>query len=196
VFREALDGIITEIESGASETRRGAPRTRFQPLFALTGLAPTKQSLMPGDRFGREINYLRISLIDHCNLRCVYCMRSRRAVRPSADLLTPSEIEVVARAPSRGFRRIRLTVASRPCGPIWSRSCATPHLPALEDLAPPPTAFSAAPRAGVVAAGLRRVNVHLDTPTRAAGARDAFRSLDDIWAASSPRGKPGCLRSS
>ena len=29
---------------------------------------------MPADRFGREIDYLRISLIDRCNLRCVYCM--------------------------------------------------------------------------------------------------------------------------
>ena len=32
---------------------------------------------MPKDRFGREINYLRISVIDHCNLRCVYCMPLR-----------------------------------------------------------------------------------------------------------------------
>ena len=32
---------------------------------------------MPRDRFGREIDYLRISVIDHCNLRCVYCMPLR-----------------------------------------------------------------------------------------------------------------------
>ena len=36
-----------------------------------------KRSRVPRDRFGREINYLRISLIDHCNLRCVYCMPLR-----------------------------------------------------------------------------------------------------------------------
>ena len=66
---------------------------------------------MPRDRFGREIDYLRLSVIDHCNLRCVYCMPLRGlSFVPSPELLTASEIETVARAAvAVGFRKFRLT---------------------------------------------------------------------------------------
>ena len=54
---------------------------------------------MPIDRFGREIDYLRISLIDRCNLRCVYCMPlSGLSFAPPAELLSAVEIETVGRA--------------------------------------------------------------------------------------------------
>jgi len=44
---------------------------------------------MPLDGFGREIDYLRISLTDHCNLRCVYCMPlDGLSFAPPASLLT------------------------------------------------------------------------------------------------------------
>ena len=66
---------------------------------------------MPRDRFGREINYLRISVIDHCNLRCVYCMPLRGlSFVPSPELLTAEEIETVAQAAVQvGFHKFRLT---------------------------------------------------------------------------------------
>ena len=66
---------------------------------------------MPRDRFGRDINYLRISLIDHCNLRCVYCMPLRGLTFvPSPELLTAPEIETVVRAAvGLGFHKFRLT---------------------------------------------------------------------------------------
>ena len=66
---------------------------------------------MPRDRFGREIDYLRLSVIDHCNLRCVYCMPLRGlSFVPSPELLTAAEIETVARAAvAVGFRKFRLT---------------------------------------------------------------------------------------
>src|SRR5512132_3860084 len=66
---------------------------------------------VPRDRFGREIDYLRISVIDHCNLRCVYCMPLRGLTFVAApDLLTAAEIETVAvAAVSVGFRKFRLT---------------------------------------------------------------------------------------
>ena len=66
---------------------------------------------MPRDRFGREIDYLRISVIDHCNLRCVYCMPLRGLTFiPSPELLTAPDLELVARAAVRvGFRKFRLT---------------------------------------------------------------------------------------
>ena len=66
---------------------------------------------MPRDRFGRQINYLRLSLIDHCNLRCVYCMPLRGlSFVPSPELLTAEEIETVVRAAvAVGFHKFRLT---------------------------------------------------------------------------------------
>ncbi len=58
---------------------------------------------MPLDTFGRTIDYLRISVIDHCNLRCVYCMPLEGLpwMRRS-ELLTYEDIErIVAGAPDR-----------------------------------------------------------------------------------------------
>jgi GTP 3',8-cyclase len=66
---------------------------------------------MPRDSFNREIDYLRVSVIDNCNFRCVYCMPlGELRFLPKADLLTPAEIETVVRAAvSVGFRKFRLT---------------------------------------------------------------------------------------
>src|ERR1700704_528637 len=66
---------------------------------------------MPLDQYHREIDYLRVSLIDHCNLRCVYCMPlSGLQFARSDDLLSPAEIERVVRcAIDVGFRKVRLT---------------------------------------------------------------------------------------
>ena len=44
------------------------------------------------DRFGRDIHYLRISLTDHCNLRCVYCMPEDMTFRPNAELMQDDEL--------------------------------------------------------------------------------------------------------
>src|SRR5260370_40531302 len=60
---------------------------------------------------GRRINYLRISLTDRCNLRCVYCMPAE-GVRwqPKEELLTDDELlHVVRLAADVGFTKIRLT---------------------------------------------------------------------------------------
>ena len=63
------------------------------------------------DKFGREINYLRISVTDRCNLRCIYCMPSCGIIsKPHEDLLSFEEIARVVRAAARlGIDRIRLT---------------------------------------------------------------------------------------
>src|SRR5512136_635146 len=62
------------------------------------------------DRFGRNIHYLRISLTDHCNLRCVYCMPEDMTFRPNAELMQDIEVlqfvELFARL---GFDKYRLT---------------------------------------------------------------------------------------
>ena len=65
---------------------------------------------MAKDRFGRNIHYLRISLTDHCNLRCVYCMPEDMTFRPNAELMQDDEIITLTRLfATLGFDKIRLT---------------------------------------------------------------------------------------
>lgn len=62
------------------------------------------------DRFGRLIHYLRISLTDHCNLRCIYCMPEDMTFKPNAELMQDDEILYLVRLfASLGFDKIRLT---------------------------------------------------------------------------------------
>lgn len=62
------------------------------------------------DSFGRNIRYLRISLTDRCNMRCVYCMPEEMRFALRDELLTADEILAVARAArDLGFDKIRLT---------------------------------------------------------------------------------------
>ena len=122
---------------------------------------------MPQDRFGREIDYLRISVIDHCNLRCVYCMPLRGlSFIPSPELLTPVEIETVAKAAlSLGFRKFRLTGGEPTLRPdileIVGRIAA---LEGVRDVAMTTNAILL-PRLArpLKEAGLRRLNIHVDS---------------------------------
>lgn len=62
------------------------------------------------DRFGRQINYLRISVTDRCDFRCVYCMSEHMQFLPKSEVLSFEEIDQIALAfISRGTRKIRLT---------------------------------------------------------------------------------------
>ena len=62
------------------------------------------------DRFGRDIHYLRISLTDHCNLRCVYCMPEDMTFRPNPELMQDDEVLLLVRLFARlGFHKFRLT---------------------------------------------------------------------------------------
>ena len=62
------------------------------------------------DRFGRTVNYIRMSVTDRCDLRCVYCMPERMKFVPRAQLLTLEEMESVARSfISLGVDKIRIT---------------------------------------------------------------------------------------
>jgi cyclic pyranopterin phosphate synthase len=122
---------------------------------------------LPRDRFGREIDYLRLSVIDHCNLRCVYCMPLRGLTFiPSPELLTAAEIEsVAAAAVSVGFRKFRLTGGEPTLRPdivdIVRRIAA---LPGVADIAMTTNAVLLPRLARPLAeAGLRRINVHVDT---------------------------------
>lgn len=62
------------------------------------------------DQYNRNIDYLRISVTDRCNLRCKYCMPEGISTLPMKDILTYEEIRsVVEQAAELGFRHIRLT---------------------------------------------------------------------------------------
>src|ERR1700677_183760 len=62
------------------------------------------------DPFGREISYLRVSVTDRCDFRCVYCMSEHMAFLPKAELLTLEELDRLCSAfVSRGVRKLRLT---------------------------------------------------------------------------------------
>ena len=62
------------------------------------------------DRYGRQIHYLRISLTDHCNLRCIYCMPEDMTFRPNAEMMQDEEVLFFVRLfSSLGFDKFRLT---------------------------------------------------------------------------------------
>jgi GTP 3',8-cyclase len=119
------------------------------------------------DRFGRAIDYLRVSVTDRCNMRCHYCYprdsesRSRVARPLSVDEFTT----VVSTAVDLGLRKVRLTGGEPLVHPdIVTLVKQLAALHGLSDLSLTTNGLLlrrlAAPLA---AAGLRRVNVHLDT---------------------------------
>jgi len=122
---------------------------------------------VPRDRFGREIDYLRISLIDHCNLRCVYCMPLRGlSFVPSPELLTAAEIETVARAAvAVGFRKFRLTGGEPTLRPeIVEITGRIARVPGVLDLAMTTNGILLPRLAHALReAGLARLNIHVDT---------------------------------
>ncbi len=122
---------------------------------------------MPRDRFGREIDYLRISVTDHCNLRCVYCMplRGLRFVA-SEQLLTAAEIELTARAAvGVGFRKFRLTGGEPTLRPdIVDIVGRIASIDGVREVAMTTNAILL-PRLArpLREAGLTRLNIHVDT---------------------------------
>jgi cyclic pyranopterin phosphate synthase len=119
------------------------------------------------DPFGRGITYLRVSLTDRCNLRCVYCMPlSGLRFIPGHDLLTADEIERVVRAAVRvGFVKVRLTGGEPTLRPdVVEIVARLARIDGLRDLAMTTNGLRLVELAQPLAqAGLRRVNIHVDT---------------------------------
>ena len=119
------------------------------------------------DAFGRTINYLRISVTDRCNLRCIYCMPEEGVpFIPHVQLLSYEDIVSFTRfAVSRGIRKVRLTGGE----PLVRKGIA--HLvralaaiPGIEDLAMTTNGLLLEEMASALKeAGLHRLNVSLDT---------------------------------
>jgi cyclic pyranopterin phosphate synthase len=74
--------------------------------------SPTDRPALPAliDGFGRKVTYLRLSVTDRCDLRCVYCMAEHMTFLPKAEVLTLEELERIADAfVSLGVRKLRIT---------------------------------------------------------------------------------------
>ena len=118
------------------------------------------------DRFGRNIHYLRISLTDHCNLRCVYCMPEDMVFRPSAELMQDQEVVTLARLfASLGFDKIRLTGGEPTVrAHIVDLVREIGHVPGVKSLSMTTNGVLLGKLARPLKeAGLQRVNVSVDT---------------------------------
>lgn len=119
------------------------------------------------DGYGRDIYYLRLSVTDLCNLRCVYCMPAGGVEkRRHEDVLTVEELEEIARSAGRcGIRKIRLTggepLVRRGIVDICARTAAAPG---VEEVCMTTNGLLMPKLAPELRkAGLRRVNISLDT---------------------------------
>jgi cyclic pyranopterin phosphate synthase len=121
------------------------------------------------DPFARQISYLRVSVTDRCDFRCVYCMSEDMSFLPKADLLTLEELDRVCSAfISRGVKKLRLTGGE----PLVRRGIMTlfaslsRHLRsgALEELTVTTNGSQLAKYAAELRdLGVQRINVSLDT---------------------------------
>jgi cyclic pyranopterin phosphate synthase len=121
------------------------------------------------DRFGRTITYLRVSVTDRCDFRCVYCMAEDMTFLPKKDLLSLEELDRLCSAfVAKGVRKLRLTGGE----PLVRRDIMKlvrsvgRHLKtgALDELTVTTNGSQLARYASeLVDAGVRRVNVSLDT---------------------------------
>ncbi len=120
------------------------------------------------DPFGREISYLRVSVTDRCDFRCVYCMAEDMTFLPKADILTLEELDRLAAAFIRlGTRKIRLTggepLVRRDVMTLF-RSLGARLGNGLDELTATTNGSQLVRFAAELhAAGVRRVNVSLDT---------------------------------
>jgi cyclic pyranopterin phosphate synthase len=143
--------------------------------FAGPGLVVPAKPLAGGtdaplvDPFLRAISYLRISVTDRCDFRCVYCMAEDMSFLPKAEILTLEELERVASAFVRlGVRKLRLTggepLVRRNVMSLFRGLGRLVKEGALDDLTLTTNGSQLAKYAAELAeCGVRRVNVSLDT---------------------------------
>jgi cyclic pyranopterin phosphate synthase len=134
-----------------------SPQGKPEPAASLT------------DSFGRTVTYLRVSVTDRCDLRCVYCMSEHMTFLPKAEVLTLEELDRIASAfVALGVRKLRIT-GGEPLvrkGVMGLIAGLGRHLKtgALDEITLTTNGTQLAQFAGQLAdAGVKRVNVSLDT---------------------------------
>ena len=132
------------------------------------------------DQFARRISYLRLSVTDRCDLRCAYCMPERQTFLPRSEVLSLEELHELALGfIARGITKIRLTGGE----PLVRRdmielvqALGRKLGDGLDELTMTTNATRLAEFAGPIrAAGVKRINISLDTLDRATFARLARR---------------------
>jgi GTP 3',8-cyclase len=138
------------------------------------------------DRFGRKIHYLRISLTDHCNLRCVYCMPEDMVFRPNAELMQDDEIlHLVNLFATLGFDKFRLTGGEPTVrANIVNIVQGIAQTPGVRSLSMTTNGVLLSRLAHPLAqAGLQRVNISIDTLDPVKFRRlTRWGKLEDVWA--------------
>ena len=136
----------------------------------MDGYTQTSQVARPLiDHFGRHITYLRLSVTDRCDLRCVYCMKARPDFLPKSELLTLEELTRLADAfIRRGVTKIRVTggepLVRRDVMTLIENLGARIGTTGLEEVCLTSNATQLPRFAGDLArAGVKRVNISLDT---------------------------------
>jgi cyclic pyranopterin phosphate synthase len=142
-------------------------KSKFSELSSESGLLGQSQGERLTDMFSRSISYLRISLTDHCNLRCQYCSPQEGQVKlTSEELLSYEEIlRVVRIAVSLGIEKVRLTGGE----PLVRRDVLTfikalAEIPGLNDIRLTTNGVLLADYAEALQeAGISKLNISLDT---------------------------------
>jgi cyclic pyranopterin phosphate synthase len=137
------------------------------------------------DSYGRHIHYLRISLTDRCNFRCVYCMPVEMGFAPPSYLMQDDELlRLVRIATTVGFDRVRLTGGE----PTVRRNlvelvAGIAKIPGIQEIAMTTNAMKLEKLAEPLArAGLRRVNISIDTLDAERFYKiTRFGKLEQVW---------------
>ena len=121
------------------------------------------------DPFGRTVSYLRVSVTDRCDFRCVYCMSEHMTFLPKKDLLTLEELDrLCSTFVAKGVKKLRIT-GGEPLvrkNVMWLFRAMSRHLAsgALDELTLTTNGSQLPKYARELAdAGVRRINVSLDT---------------------------------
>ena len=132
-----------------------------------TNVAGTPAPLI--DPYGRTVDYLRVSVTDRCDFRCVYCMAEEMTFLPKKDLLTLEELDTLCRRfMAAGVRKIRLTggepLVRRNIMQLIRSIGGEVKVGNLDELTITTNGSQLGKMAGdLYDAGVRRVNISLDT---------------------------------
>ncbi len=138
------------------------------------------------DRYGRRLNYLRVSVTDRCNLRCVYCMPEDMKFQPKSHLMTDQEIiDLVGMMAELGVTKIRLTGGEPVVRPnLVEIVRSIKQLPGIQEISMTTNSLLLPQLAEPLArAGLDRVNISIDTLNPAKFKTiTRWGDLDAVWA--------------
>lgn len=177
---------LTEVAAAGHNGQKHKTRYGSVTLFPPPGAEALQAMTEPThDSYGRRVRYLRISLTDACNLRCVYCMPEHMQFRPRQELMSDEEIIFLVNvAASLGVDKIRLTGGEptiRPGVVDLVRQIAA--IPGIEDVAMTTNALLLDELAQPLAdAGLDRVNISIDTISPERFRRiTRWGDVEDVW---------------